>query len=83
MKLKQIVYVEWIDSHASDGCMWTDVESIKHWDLSVISYGLLLEETDDTISLAHSFSADAILGVIKIPKVAITKIVRHKLKKVQ
>ena len=81
MKLKQIVYCEWVDSHQSDG--WTDVNEIKNWNLKVVSYGLLLEETDETVTLSHSFSEDAIIGVIKIPKVAITKLVKHKLKKVQ
>lgn len=77
-----LVLVEWVDSHGPDG--WTHLDDIHHEITPCRSAGWLYAESKETITiLSHTSEIESsrhgqAQGIMTIPRVAITRIVRLK-----
>ena len=74
--LKSLVYIEWVDSSVKhSGGSWIDVSKAHATDLTCRSVGFIVEEDDDSITIAGhvAFDVDCVSGNMTIPKVAIKK----------
>ena len=69
----QIYYVEWLDSKGRGG--WCSVESAPCDDLRCKSVGWLVEDTEDSVTIAPSLaSTGSVFAPITIPRCAITRL---------
>jgi hypothetical protein len=70
----KLVEIHWIDSvgHARGG--WFDPDSLEDTDMTIQTFGWLVEETDNGYIVASSrmIDNDTVYAPLKIPKVAVT-----------
>ena len=65
---KKIVFIEWVDSvRASD---WTYVEDVDEKPMDCISVGFLIEETNDSVTIAQNYGLkpEQVCNLMTIPK---------------
>lgn len=69
----KFIYIEWVDSGTFNG--WTDIDEANKPPLKIVSCGIFIMETKETVVIANSFNreVDAANGIISIPKACITK----------
>lgn len=74
MIMKQVLKVEWIDSCASD-MNWVFAEDLSLSPIRIVSFGVLVSETDDYVSLAQNYGMNPkqYCNIMTIPKGCITK----------
>ncbi len=72
--MKQVLKVEWIDSCASD-MNWVFAEDLSPSSIRIMSFGVLVSETDDYVSLAQNYGMNPkqYCCIMTIPKGCITK----------
>lgn len=71
---KEIVIIEWVDSvRASD---WTYVEDVDEKPMDCISVGFLVEETNDSVTIAQNYGIkpEQVCNTMTIPKCSIKSI---------
>ena len=69
-------HIIWYDSSKAPN--WMSMKSVETWrgdkPLTINTVGYVIDETGDSITIAHSFSdANEVLGVLNIPKAVIIK----------
>lgn len=66
------VRIEWIDSYATPG--WQRMSSITNESDAIVSYGFLIKESKDNVTISSSLSAfEGIMDPLTIPRRAIIK----------
>jgi hypothetical protein len=74
-----LVLIKWIDSRGS-ASTWTERDGERVLPIPCVSGGILLEETEEEISLILSRSSDYYLHAITIPKGCIKKMWKLKVR---
>jgi hypothetical protein len=72
------VTVLWVDAYTVDEWMSYEFAIRSCSDNWVVeTTGYLLDETDEHITICHTYSPEQVCGLMHIPKGAIEKIIRH------
>lgn len=78
MKKFPFVLVEWVDSSRSD--CWTPIDQFNPKVSKCMSVGWIIEQTKKRLSIAPHLGPGQSCGTMTIPKVAITKIRKLKVR---
>lgn len=73
---KRVVYIEWIDSEATNE--WVSLENVEINETRIYSIGILVKEDEKHVAISHSYDPenDSYAGYMKIPKCSIQKMMR-------
>ncbi len=71
----KIVRVDWIDSKS--GGVWEYLDDVKFEAVEVTTVGIVLDNNDKCLTIAHSLSGKQCCGRITIPKKAIVGVVKE------
>lgn len=67
----KVAYVKWLDAAGTAENIWQSLDTLPSDLIEVQSAGIVIDETDTTVTLINSKTSISFMGDITIPKISI------------